>query len=58
MNNGKNVQSVTERVTYGLRDLYERYGYSQFRMNKFEEYDLYSKRYQVCFSVFLKAAII
>ena len=41
MNSKKNIQSNTERVTYSLRELYERYGYAQFRMNKFEEYDLY-----------------
>lgn len=41
MNNGNYMQSTTESVTYLLRNLYERYGYSQFKMNKFEEYDLY-----------------
>ena len=30
-----------ERVLYTLRGLYQRYGYSQFKMSKFEEYDLY-----------------
>ena len=30
-----------ERVLYALRGLYQRYGYSQFKMSKFEEYDLY-----------------
>ena len=30
-----------ERVLYALRSLYQRYGYSQFKMSKFEEYDLY-----------------
>ena len=41
MNSEKNIQSTTEKVTYSLRSLYERYGYAQFKMNKFEEYDLY-----------------
>ncbi len=36
-----NIQSTTEKVTYSLRELYEKYGYAQFRMSKFEEYDLY-----------------
>ena len=30
-----------ERVLYALRGLYRQYGYSQFKMGKFEEYDLY-----------------
>ena len=30
-----------ERVTLALRSLYRRYGYQQYRMSKFEEYDLY-----------------
>lgn len=30
-----------ERTIYALRDLYQRYGYSRFKMSKFEEYDLY-----------------
>ena len=30
-----------ERAIYKLRDLYEGYGYSQYKMSKFEEYDLY-----------------
>lgn len=41
VNNERNIQSTAESVTYKLRDLYERYGYTQFKMNKFEEYDLY-----------------
>ena len=32
-----------ERITLDLRSLYRRYGYQQFRMSKFEEYDLYLK---------------
>jgi len=30
-----------ERAIFRLRDLYGRYGYSQYKMSKFEEYDLY-----------------
>ena len=32
-----------ERVLFALRDLYSRFGYSQFKMSKFEEYDLYAR---------------
>lgn len=31
-----------ERVIYNLRSLYNRFGYAQYKMNKFEEYDLYA----------------
>ena len=30
-----------EKVIFALRELYTKYGYSQFKMSKFEEYDLY-----------------
>lgn len=30
-----------EEAVFLLRSLYEKYGYAQFKMNKFEEYDLY-----------------
>ena len=30
-----------EKAIFALRSLYEKYGYSQFKMSKFEEYDLY-----------------
>lgn len=30
-----------ERAVFGLRELYESYGYEKYRMSKFEEYDLY-----------------
>lgn len=33
--------SGTERAMHELKDLYESYGYSQYKMSKFEEYDLY-----------------
>ena len=31
-----------ERAIYGLRELYESYGYSLYKVSKFEEYDLYA----------------
>ncbi len=32
-----------ERAVFALRSLYKSYGYRLFKMNKFEEYDLYSR---------------
>lgn len=32
-----------ERILAALRGLYDRYGYRPYRMNKFEEYDLYAR---------------
>lgn len=32
-----------EKAIFRLRDLYRRYGYTQYKMSKFEEYDLYVK---------------
>lgn len=32
-----------EKVIFALRALYDRYGYTQYRMSKFEEYDLYAR---------------
>ena len=32
-----------ERIVFALRELYHRYGYQQFKMRKFEEYDLYAR---------------
>jgi len=32
-----------EKAMFSLRSLYKSYGYSQYQMNKFEEYDLYAK---------------
>ena len=37
------VLNITERTLFSLRSLYSRYGYQQYRMSKFEEYDLYSR---------------
>ena len=31
-----------ERAIFALRALYGKYGYSQYKMSKFEEYDLYA----------------
>ena len=31
-----------ERAAFGLRDLYSAHGYTQYKMSKFEEYDLYA----------------
>ena len=37
------VLDNTERLIFSLRSLYKAYGYSRYRMSKFEEYDLYSR---------------
>ncbi|MBQ2928436.1 MAG: ATP phosphoribosyltransferase [Oscillospiraceae bacterium] len=34
--------SFPERVMFALRSLYANHGYARFKMNKFEEYDLYA----------------
>jgi ATP phosphoribosyltransferase regulatory subunit len=41
MNFNEEILQYEERVTLALRALYHRYGYAQYRMSKFEEYDLY-----------------
>lgn len=41
MMENKKTLSAAERVAYRLREIFERYGYTQYRMSKFEEYDLY-----------------
>ncbi len=33
----------TENILLGLRALYDSYGYAQYKMSKFEEYDLYAR---------------
>ncbi len=43
MNEFDFVLSVEERAVFKLRSLYKKYGYTQYRMSKFEEYDLYAK---------------
>ena len=37
----ENLLKNEERIVYGLRALYSSFGYSQYKMSKFEEYDLY-----------------
>ncbi len=39
----ENILKSDERAVYKLRSLYKSYGYSSFKMSKFEEYDLYLK---------------
>ena len=40
----KNVKlSNTESALFDMRTLFEQYGYSQYKVSKFEEYDLYAK---------------
>lgn len=34
---------LNERIAYELRGVYQRFGYRQYTMSKFEEYDLYSR---------------
>ena len=36
-----NLMKLEESVVFALRSLYHKYGYSQFKMRKFESYDLY-----------------
>ncbi len=43
MNNGNASMKQEEKVQLKLRELYEQYGYTRFKMSKFEEYDLYSQ---------------
>lgn len=43
MESAKSVLKNDEKAIYGLRSLYQKYGYTQYKMNKFEEYDLYVK---------------
>ncbi len=37
------ILTTEEKICYKLRGLYRDYGYSCFKMSKFEEYDLYAK---------------
>ena len=39
----KNTLKTQEKLTLGLRELYQSYGYSQYKVGKFEEYDLYAR---------------
>ena len=38
-----NTLQQSERILFALRSLYDKYGYSRYKMNKFEEYDLYAR---------------
>ena len=44
------VMDAKERISFRLRTLYHGYGYSRYRMSKFEEYDLYSRNKDFLFS--------
>lgn len=39
----QNILRNDEKAVFALRSLYMKHGYHQFKMSKFEEYDLYSK---------------
>ena len=41
MNIDEKVLKSDEKIIFNLRSLYSKYGYSQFKMSKFEEYDMY-----------------
>ena len=41
MNTSKSVLKSEEKAVFTLRSIYDKYGYSQYKMSKFEEYDLY-----------------
>lgn len=41
MNINDSVLKRDEKAVFRLRSLYRRYGYTQYKMSKFEEYDLY-----------------
>ncbi len=43
MNISESTLKYDEKVIFTLRSIYEKYGYSRFKMSKFEEYDLYVK---------------
>lgn len=43
MINDTGIIKNDERAIFALRALYRQYGYSQFKMSRFEEYDLYVK---------------
>ena len=41
MNIGSQLLKGEEKAVFKLRSLYEKFGYTQYRMSKFEEYELY-----------------
>ncbi len=42
VNNVKNYLRNDEAIIFALRELYAKYGYRRYKMNKFEEYDFYA----------------
>jgi len=38
-----NALDKTERISLALRELYQKHGYRQYRVSRFEEYDLYAQ---------------
>ena len=43
MNLNDDLLKFEEKVAFSLRELYRRYGYTRYRMSRFEEYDLYAR---------------
>lgn len=43
MNYAELPLDLSERIQFSLRRLYDSHGYRRYRMNKFEEYDLYAR---------------
>ena len=43
MKSFEQVLKNDERAIYSLRSLYKKYGYSLYKVSRFEEYDLYAK---------------
>ena len=43
MNINDSVLQEDEKIIFALRELFSNYGYSPYRMSKFEEYDLYAR---------------
>lgn len=43
MSFSKNVLRSDELAIYNLRELYRKFGYSQYKVSRFEEYDLYAR---------------
>ena len=58
--NNTSVLQGDERAALALRALYSRYGYTQYKMNKFEEYDLYvqNKDFLISDHIILGVAVI
>lgn len=43
MNFNEDIIKNDEKAIFTLRSLYQKYGYKQYKMSKFEEYDLYAR---------------